>query len=127
VVTARELQQRSETFALNVISVCRALPPTAEAKMIGHQLVRSATGVASNYRATCRARSRAEFVAKLGIVVEEADESHMWLGLLLRLRLLAGTDVERLREEANELTAIFVASRRTASGMRRTGADGSRD
>jgi four helix bundle protein len=94
------------------------LPSTPEARNIRDQLARSATGIAANYRATCRARSRAEFLAKLGMVVEEADESHMWLDMVLRLHLAGSGEVERLRQEADELTAIFVASRRTASRSR---------
>jgi four helix bundle protein len=117
-VTARDLRQRAETFALDVMKLCRELPATPEARNIRDQLSRSATGVASNYRATCRARSRAEFLAKLGMVVEEADESHMWLDMVLRLELAATGEAERLRQEADELTAIFVASRRTASRSR---------
>lgn len=118
-LTPRDLQQRAETFAIDVVTLCRGLPPTPEGRNIRDQLGRAATGVASNYRATCRARSRAEFVAKLGVVIEEADESHMWLGMLIRLQLASGTEVERLQHEADELTAIFVASRRTASRSRR--------
>lgn len=119
-VTARDLQQRAETFAIDVIKICRGLPMTPEGRNIRDQLSRSATGVAANYRATCRARSRAEFVAKLGVVVEEADESHMWLGMILRLELLAGDEVSRLYKEADELTAIFTASKRTASRTKRS-------
>jgi four helix bundle protein len=114
-VTARDLRQRAETFAVDVMKLCRDLPATPEARNIRDQLARSATGIAANYRATCRARSRAEFLAKLGMVVEEADESHMWLDMVLRLQLANSGEAERLRDEADELTAIFVASRRTAS------------
>jgi len=119
VVTARDLQQRAETFAIEVVKICGRLPSTPEARNIRDQLGRSATGLAANYRATCRARSRAEFVAKLGVVVEEADESHMWLAMLIRLQFMTGAEIERLCREADELTAIFVASRRTASRSRR--------
>ena len=84
---------------------------TPEGRNIRDQLSRSATGVAANYRATCRARSRPEFIAKLGVVVEEADESHMWLGMIVRLELLVGDELLRLYKEADELTAIFTASK----------------
>ena len=114
-VTARDLQQRAETFAIDVIKFCRELPHVPESRNIQDQLSRSATGIAANYRATCRARSRAEFIARLGVVVEEADESHMWLGMIIRLKLRDDTEVNRLYKEADELTAIFAASRRTAS------------
>src|SRR5262245_35629890 len=117
-VTARDLQQRAETFAVDVMKLCRDLPATPEARNIRDQLARSATGIAANYRATCRPRSPAEFLAKLGMVVEEADESHMWLDMVLRLQLANSGEAERLRDEADELTAIFVASRRTASRSR---------
>jgi four helix bundle protein len=117
-VTARDLRQRAETFAVDVMKLCRELPSTPEARNIRDQLARSATGIAANYRATCRARSRAEFLAKLGMVVEEADESQMWLDMVLRLHLAGSGEVERLRQEADELTAIFVASRRTESRSR---------
>lgn len=119
VVTARDLQRRAETFAIDVVRLCAGLPPTPEGRNIRDQLGRAATGIAANYRATCRARSRAEFIARLGIVVEEADESHMWLAMLIRLQLAPAPELERLHREADELTAIFVASRRTASGSRR--------
>ena len=118
-LTPRDSQHRAETFAVDVVTLCRSLPATPEGRNIRDQLGRAATSVASNYRATCRARSRAEFIAKLGLVIEEADESHMWLGMLIRLHLASGTEVERLHGEANELTAIFVASKRTASRSRR--------
>ena len=120
-VTARDLRQRAETFAVDVMKLCRELPSTPEARNIRDQLARSATGIAANYRATCRARSRAEFLAKLGMVVEEADESQMWLDMVLRLHLAGSAEAERLRQEADELTAIFVASRRTASRSRADG------
>jgi four helix bundle protein len=82
--------------------------------VIGKQLLRSATSVAANYRAVQRARSKAEFVSKLGIVVEESDESQFWLELLVKADILPESRLESLISEANELTAIFVASQRTA-------------
>jgi len=78
--------------------------------------VRSGTSVGANYRAACRGRSKAEFIAKRGIVVEEADESSYWLELIIEGQLLAATLVEPLLQEANELTAIMAASRKTARG-----------
>jgi four helix bundle protein len=118
VVRLGDLRLRTETFALDVVRLCRELPNTPEALNIRNQLGRAATSVAANYRATCRARSRAEFIAKLGVVVEEADEAHMWLGMLVQLDLLGSQNAERLLHEADQLTAIFVASRRTASRSR---------
>lgn len=86
--------------------------------MLGTQIVRSATSIAANYRASCRARSRAEFIAKLGIVVEEADETVFWLELLTESGVLSENNSTDLRKEAKELLAIFSASRRTAKSKR---------
>ena len=109
-----ELQGRTKQFALRVIRLVNALPGTQPGRVIGNQLLRSATSVAANYRAACRARSRADFVYKLGIVEEEADESLFWLELLVEADLMPAARVQDLIQEANELTAIFVASRKTA-------------
>ena len=97
-----------------VIRVYRGLPSSDEARVIGRQLLRSATSVGANYRAACRARSRAEFIAKLGIVLEEADEAVYWLELLLETGILDHKRLDPLLREANELTSIFVSSLRTA-------------
>jgi four helix bundle protein len=92
----------------------RSLPKTNEARVIGNQVLRSGTSPAANYRATCRARSRAEFLAKLGIVVEEADETVFWLELLEETGILDQDCALELPKEANELLAIFAASQLTA-------------
>lgn len=110
----QELKSRTKTFALRVIKLVGALPDGSAARTIGNQLVRSGTSVGANYRAACRGRSKAEFIAKLGIVVEEADETGYWLELVIDGQLLAANLVESLLQEANELTAIMVASRKTA-------------
>jgi len=91
------------------------MPKTIEGRAIANQLVRCGTSVAANYRATCRARSRSEFVAKMGVVLEEADETHLWLELIIESKLLPLKRIEALLEEASELVAIFVASRKSAS------------
>lgn len=109
-----ELQQRTKAFALRVIGLIGALPRSPQAGVIGRQLLRAATSVGANYRAACRARSRAEFVSKIGVVEEEADESLYWLELLSEARIVNGDRLDDLMKEANELTAIFVASARTA-------------
>lgn len=88
-----------------------------EALVIGKQLLRSGTSVGANYRAACRARSKAEFIAKVGIVLEEADEAVFWLELLLESGIARSPQLEDLIQEANELTAIFVTSLRTAKGI----------
>jgi four helix bundle protein len=111
---AVELKERTKRFALRVIRVSRALPACAEGRVIGGQLLRSGTSVAANYRAVCRARSRAEFLAKIGLVIEEADETAFWLELLSEAGLIRRKRLEDLISEANQLTAIFVASRETA-------------
>lgn len=110
----RELKQRTKQFALRVMKLMGSLPQDSVARAIGNQLVRSGTSVGANYRAACRGRSKAEFIAKLGIVVEEADESAYWLELIIEGQLLTANLVEPLLQEANELTAIMVASRKSA-------------
>ena len=92
-----------------------ALPKSIEGRTIGNQLVRAGTSVGANYRSACRGRSKAEFVAKLGIVEEEADESAYWLELIIEAELIKKELVQPLLEEANEITAIMAASRMTAS------------
>jgi four helix bundle protein len=85
-----------------------------EAQVIGKQLLRSGTSVAANYRAACRARSKAEFIAKIGIVLEEGDESVLWVEMLIDAEILKKQRVDSLLDEARQLTAIFTASRQTA-------------
>ena len=113
-MTPEQLKERMKQFALRVIRLVDALPKGKGAEVIGGQLLRSATSVAANYRAACRARSRAEFVAKLGVVEEEADESAFWLELLMESGIMPETRLADLMQEASELTAIIVASRKTA-------------
>lgn len=117
---AEELRQRTKTFAVRVVRLFRALPKTDEARVMGRQLLRSATSVAANYRAVCRARTRATFVAKLDIVVEEADESALWLELLVETETISADRVSALLNEALELTKLFAAARRTARRTART-------
>jgi four helix bundle protein len=100
-----------------VIRLYRALRRSEEARVIGNQLLRSGTSIGANYRAACRARSKAEFVAKLGIVLEEADETVFWLELLPEVGLTPPELITPLVQEANELVSIFVASLRTAKGQ----------
>lgn len=111
-----QLKSRTKQFALRIMRVVDALPKTTSGRAIGNQLVRAGTAVGANYRAACRGRSKAEFIAKLGIVVEEADESAYWLELIVESELLPKAKVELLLQEANELASIFVASIRTAKG-----------
>jgi len=109
-----QLPDRTKAFALRVIRLYRSLPYTTDTQVLGKQLLRCGTSVAANYRAVCRARSKAEFVAKIGIVVEEADEAILWLELMTESGIVSLERTEALLQEANELTAIFAASQRTA-------------
>jgi four helix bundle protein len=111
---AELLKERTKQFALRIIRVIRSLPPSQETKIIGHQLLRSGMSVAANYRAVCRARSRAEFLAKLSIVIEETDESAFWLELLVDAGVVSEPKLKDLRSEASQLVAIFNASRTTS-------------
>jgi len=112
--TPEELRQRTKRFALRVMRLCRSLRGTDEARTIARQLLRCGTSVAANYRAACRARSRAEFIARLGIVVEEADETMFWLELLVDAGIVKQHLLKPLCGEAQELTALFTAAQYTA-------------
>jgi len=114
-MTERELIERTKQFALRIIKLVGALPRTIERRSIAGQLMRSGTSVAANYRAACRARSKVEFVAKLGIVEEEADESAFWLDLIIDAGLLNQSEVRPLLGEAGEIVAIMASSKKTAS------------
>jgi len=110
-----ELQRRTKRFALQILVLIDRLPNTIGGRVLANQLARSATSVGANYPAACRARSRAEFASKLGIVAEEADESLYWLELIRDGNFMAEKNVGSLLAEADELTAIFTAGRRSAS------------
>jgi four helix bundle protein len=110
----RELQDRTKQFALHVLNLVDALPRSAGGRAISSQLVRTATSVGANYRSACRARSRAEFAAKLGVAVEEADESLYWLELVRDGKLLPENKLSHLLKEADELTAILASGRKSA-------------
>src|SRR6266511_1128905 len=121
VTTATLLQARTKQFAIRIVKLFRSLPKTEEARVIGKQVLRSGTSVAANYRAVCRARSKAEFIAKVGVVVEEADETVFWLELLGETGIVEQKKLMNLLLEANELLAIFAASQRTAKLTRKIG------
>ncbi len=110
------LKDRTKAFAIRVVNVCRSLRRGDDSRVIGRQLLRSGTSVAANYRAVCRARSKAEFAAKIGVVVEEADETVFWLEFLVETGLVKPERLTGLIEEGNELLAIFAASQRTVKG-----------
>ena len=117
----RDLKERTKNFSLRVIHFIQSLPRGLVIDVIGRQLLRSATSVSANYRAVRRARSRREFLSKLGIVEEEADETAFWLELLVESKLVRAEAASELRDEANQLVAITVSSIRTArSGARLT-------
>jgi len=120
VVHTADLKARTKQFALRVMKMVDALPRTIQGRAIAKQIIRSATSVAANYRAACRARSRAEFIAKIGIVEEEADESCFWLELIIDSGLLNEDRIRPLLSEAGELVAIMAASRKSAIGNRKS-------
>lgn len=111
---ADELQLRSKEFALRIIKLYRYLKRSAEGRVIGGQVLRSGTSEAANYRSACRARSHAEFISRMGVVVEEADETVFWLELVVDSSLAPPKRMEPLLTEARELLNIFSASRGTA-------------
>lgn len=115
---AEELKKRTKQFAIRIVKLFRSLPRSEEARIIGRQMLRSGTSVAANYRAVCRSRSKAEFIAKVGVVVEEADETVLWLELLVDTDIVRASRMGKLLAEANELLAIFAASQHTARSRR---------
>ena len=112
-MTADILKLRTKKFAVEIVKYYRNLPKTEDAKIIGKQLLRSATSVAANYRAVCRARSDAEFFAKLSIVIEEADETLLWLEIIIESELINDDKTKQLYQEALEILSIMAASRKT--------------
>jgi four helix bundle protein len=114
-MNAQQLRDRSKRFAIDIVRLCRGLPPEWVGRTLAQQLLRSGTSIAANYRAACRGRSDKEFCAKLGVVAEESDESLLWLELLaVGSPAIRGNNYARLLQEADELTAIFTASYKTA-------------
>jgi four helix bundle protein len=113
-VTIADLKQRAFDFAVATFHVCRPLMRTPEARLPVGQLVRSSASVAANYRSACRAKSKRDFIAKLGTVIEESDESSFWLEYLVATTLLSGSVLRRLQSESNQLVAIFTTSQKTA-------------
>ncbi|HXL80124.1 MAG TPA: four helix bundle protein [Pyrinomonadaceae bacterium] len=114
-MNSEDLKRRTKQFALRILKLVAALPNTVQGRTIGGQLVRAGTAVGANYRATCRSRSKAEFVARIGVVEEEADESAYWMELIVEGELLRQEQVEPLLNEANELAKIMASSRISAS------------
>lgn len=117
-MTEQELKTRTKAFALRIIKMVGSLPSSMPADVMSKQLVRAATSVAANYRAACRGSSKAEFIAKLGIVEEEADECCFWLEMIVDAGMLPESQLSDLRNESDELTAIFVSSLKTARAQK---------
>ena len=113
-IDSLELKARTKEFAKRVIRLCRSLPNREEARLIRGQLFRSGTSVGANYRAVCRARSKADFISKMGIVLEETDESLYWMELLVETDIVKRELLASLMDEADQLVAIWVASLNTA-------------
>ena len=113
-----ELKERTKVFALRILKLVAALPKSPEGRIIAGQIGRSGTAVGANYRASCRARSKAEFIAKIGIVEEEADETAYWLELIAGSGMMPAVKVAPLLQEADELTAIMASSRITTTRNR---------
>ncbi len=113
-----ELKSRTKQFALRIMKLVDALPNTVSGRTIANQIIRSGSSVGANYRAACCARSTAEFISKLGIVLEEADETEYWLELIMDGDLLPNDKVEPLRKEAEEIAAIIAASKKTAQSKK---------
>ncbi len=113
-MTSEDLKKRTKLFAQRCVKLAAALPNTFLGRHIGGQLIRSSTSVPANYRAACIAISKKSFIAKISISIEEADESLFWLEFIMDEKLLIPYRVEPLKKEAAEITAILVASRKTA-------------
>ena len=111
---ANDMKRRTKRFALRIVNLCRSLPRCQENKVVGNQMLRSGTSVGANYRAVCRARSQAEFISKMAVVVEEADETAFWLELLIESGGIPQHRLNDLLTETKQLVAIFAASLRTA-------------
>jgi four helix bundle protein len=114
-MNAEDMKLRTKKFALRVMKLADSLPRSPSGRTLAGQIVRSGTSVAANYRAAGKGRSKAEFIAKLGIAEEEADETQFWLELIIESGIVPSTRLEPLLQEARELTAIIAASRKSAA------------
>ncbi len=116
-LTKEAMKQRTKQFALRVICLAEALPKNITGKVIANQIIRCGTSVGANYRAVCRARSTADFINKLGVVIEEADETAYWIELVVEAKIMPEDRVAPLLKEANELTAIFTSAHKTTNAQ----------
>jgi len=119
-MTAAELKNRTKKFAADIVRLVDDMPNSVKGRALANQIIRSGTSVAANYRAACRARSRAEFVAKIGVVEEEADETAFWLELIIDVNIRTEKQIASLLAEACELVAIMAASRKSAVANRQS-------
>jgi four helix bundle protein len=109
-----ELKNRTKSFAIRILKLGNSLPNDISGRIIANQIIRSGTSVAANYRASCRSRSNAEFISKLGVVLEECDETRFWLEMIMETNMIEASKIKDLYEEADELNAIFYSSIKTA-------------
>ncbi|SHI67770.1 four helix bundle protein [Flavobacterium terrae] len=114
-MTTDELKLRTKKFSLEIINLVESLPNSISCRVIANQIIRSGTSVAANYRAACRARSDKEFISKMNIVLEEADETVFWLEIILDKKWITEFMTKSLLEEGNQLVAIFVSSLKTVN------------
>lgn len=114
-MTPEELKARTKKFALRILRLADSLPRTPAGRTLANQIADSGMSAASNYRAACKARSRKEFVAKIGVAEEEAGETQFWLELIMESAMVSPKRLQPLHQEAREITAIFAASRKSAA------------
>ncbi|MGQ7947261.1 four helix bundle protein [Flavobacterium sp. WC2509] len=114
-MTTNELKFRTKKFSLEIIDLVEKLPNSIAGRTISNQIIRSGTSVGANYRAVCRARSDKEFISKMNIVLEEADETVFWLEIINEKKMLADLEIQNVLDEGNQLTAIFVSSLKTVN------------
>lgn len=114
-MTTNELKLRTKNFSLMIIDLVERLPNSISVRVVANQIVKSGTSVVANYRAVCRARSDREFVAKMNIVLEEADETLFWIEIIMAKQWVSNPELEVIWKEGNELTAIFVSSLKTVN------------
>lgn len=112
------LKTRTRAFALRVIRLAESLPNTPTARVISNQILRCGTSVGANYRAACRAKSKADFISKMGTVEEEADETIYWMELLVDAEIVTRRRIVDLLDEANQILSIVISSIKTAKGLR---------
>lgn len=119
-----DLQARTKRFAIAIFKLCDSLPDTPSCRIVRKQLARSASSVGANYRAACHARSKAEFLSKMSIAEEEADETEYWLELLEDVGSVPDEQMERLQDEAHQITSMVIASIKTARQRKRADSEG---